>query len=145
MSCNKQCTTKCSKKAAVEITAEPRILCSPQQKHQCEIPVELDISVLPRCTLVKKPCAQSTHNCQTKCKYSLLVDLDVCPTITCGPKHTCRKEFSFETAVDYKTKCLNPSNSSSSTSDCKPCKGKPAHKYSKSCKCSSCNAWRKAH
>lgn len=146
MSCNKKvCSTKCSRKAGVEVTATPKILCSQAAKHECAIPVELEVCVKPRCSLVKAPCAKSTDNCRTKCKYQLMVSMDIEPKVDIGCAQKCTKFFEFETAVDYATRCINPSSSSSSSSSCAPCQGKAPHKYRKSCKCSSCNAWRKAH
>lgn len=145
MSCKKDCVTRCSRKAGVELDITPKVLCSPMQKEHCEFPVTLDLTVNPRCTLVKAPCGKSMHNCHTRCEYKLLVDCEICPKIDIGCKHICKKEFEFSTAVEYKTKCLNPSSSSSSSSSCAPCKGKAPHKYRKSCKCASCNAWKKAH
>ena len=140
--CNKQdCKRKCSGTAGVAVEAIPKVLCSPPQCHSCKVPVDLTVDVVPRCRLVKAPCAQSSNKCQTRCAYTLEIDMDIKPNIQIGCGHTCKKYFDFSVETEYIAKCLSPQDNSSSS--CAPCKA--AHKYSKSCKCKSCSAWRASH
>ena len=145
--CNKrECKTRCTGQAGVEVTATPKVLCSPPQCHSCKVPLDLKVDVTPRCRLVKAPCAQTSQNCQTRCAYTLEIDMDIKPDIQIGCGHTCKKFFDFSVEADYKTRCIGGAdNSSSSSAACKPCGGKAAHKYSKSCRCGTCAAWRRAH
>jgi hypothetical protein len=130
MSCKRGgCDTRCQGKGTVDVQVIPEILCSGPQQHHLDFPVNLDVEIVPRCSLKKVGCGDTQHNCKTRCNYVLSVDLDVIPKMGCPSPARCIKDFTFSAATRYIAKCGETRGNAcdESSSSNKPAR-KPARK-----------------